>query len=154
MRKVLYGLCLLLLLGMASCHSNQDGNVLLSRAFTSSGWERFDYLTQQVDLKRPTTYNLSMEATFAPTYAYDHLNVVFTVFDANDEPLRSKNYRFRLKELDGQWKSELKEGGYTFNLPINSELSLNEPGTYTFQLENRMPITPLEGIQKIAIVNH
>lgn len=149
----MYGLCLFFVLGMASCHSERSGNALLSRTFKSNGWERFDFITQQVELKRPTTYNLNMEATFSPTYAYDHLTVVFTVFDANDNPLRSKNYQFRLKDADGQWKSELKEGGYTFLLPINSELSLNEPGTYTFQLENRMPITPLEGVQKIAIVN-
>ena len=153
MRKVLYSLCLLLVLGMASCRSDQNGNALLSRTFTSTGWERFDFITQQVDLKRPTTYDLSMEAVFAPTYPYDYLTVVFTVFDANDEPLRSKNYQFRLKDADGQWKSELKEGAYTFNLPINSELSLTDPGTYTFQLENRMPITPLEGVKKITIVN-
>lgn len=153
MRKVLFSLCMLLFLGLASCHSDQSGNALLSRSFTSSGWERFDFITQQVELKRPTTYNLNMEATFAPTYAYDHLTVVFTVFDANGNPLRAKNYQFRLKDADGQWKSELKEGGYTFNLPINNELSLNEAGTYTFQLESRMPITPLEGIRKIAILN-
>jgi gliding motility-associated lipoprotein GldH len=153
MRKILYSLCLLVVLGLASCHSNTDGNALLSRTFTASGWERFDFITKQVELKRPTTYNLNMEVTFAPSYAYDHLTVVFTVFDANGNPLRAKNYHFRLKDADGQWKSDLKEGGYTFNLPINSELSLSEAGTYMFQLENRMPITPLEGIKKIAIIN-
>ena len=154
MRKLLYSFGLLLLLGLGSCHSGSTERTLLSRSFTPTGWERFDFIKREVTLKQPTTYNLSMEVTFAPSYPYDHLMVVFTVFDANGNPFRSKNYQFRLKESDGQWKSELQDDGYTFTLPINSELSLNEPGTYTFQLENRMPITPLEGIKRIAILNH
>lgn len=153
MRKVLYSLGLLLLLGLGSCQSGKEDHKLLSRTFTPTGWERFDFIEKEVTLKQPTTYNLSMEVTFDPSYAYDHLAVVFTVFDANRNPLRAKNYQFRLKDADGAWKSEFHDGAYTFTLPINSELSLNEPGTYTFQLENRMPITPLEGIKQITILN-
>lgn len=152
MRNVLIRVMMLLLIGMASCHSGGDGNVLLSRDFTAKGWERFDFITCEMTVKQPVTYDLVMEATFAPSYPYEELAVVFSVFDADDNPLRSRSYRFRLKDKDGQWKSELKDGAYTFKLPINSELSLTDPGTYRFQLENRMPITPLEGIKKVAII--
>ena len=38
-------------------------------------------------------------------------------------------------------------------LPINQEMSLNEPGKYLLQLENRMPITPLAGIRHVSIVS-
>ena len=79
--------------------------------------------------------------------------VVFTVFDNYDHPLRTKGYKFNLKEKDGSWKSSLTDGSYHFSFPINSELSINEPGKYTFQLENRMPITPLSGINSVEIVN-
>lgn len=154
MRNVLSCLAVFFLFGMASCHTNEGGNALLSRNFTASGWERFDFITTEVEVKKPVSYDLSMEACFAPTYPYDELSVVFTVFDADENPLRAKNYRFRLKDSEGQWKSELKDGTYTFLLPINSDLSLNDPGTYRFQLENRMPITPLEGIKKIAIIKN
>lgn len=152
MRNVLFGITLLLLVGLASCRSGGDGNVLLSRNFTDKGWERFDFITCEVTVKQPVTYDLVMEATFAPSYPYDELAVVFSVFDADDNPMRAKSYRFRLKDMDNQWKSELKDGSYTFKLPINSELSLTDPGTYRFQLENRMPITPLAGIKKVAII--
>lgn len=154
MRNVLFCLSVFFMIGMASCHSNKDGNALLSRDFTASGWERFDFITTEVEVKKPVSYDLSMEVAFAPTYPFNELTVVFSVFDADENPLRAKSYRFQLKDVEGQWKSELKNGEYHFSLPINSDLSLNDPGTYRFQLENRMPITPLEGIKRIAIINH
>ena len=138
---------------MVSCRSGSDNHVLLSRTFTDTGWERFDFIKREVTIKQPVSYNLNMEAVFAPSYPYNELTVVFTVFDADENPLRAKSYRFRLKDAEGQWKSELKDGCYTFLLPINSDLTLDGPGTYLFQLESRMPITPLAGIKKIAIIN-
>lgn len=153
MKRFLFCLGLLILFGMTSCHSKKEGKALLSRDFPTYSWERFDYISDQITIKQPTTFDLSMVVTFDPSYAYDQLTVVFTVFDTDDTPLRSKNYRFLLKDVNGEWKSELKDGGYTFTLPINSQLSLNEPGSYKFQLENRMPITPLAGIRKIALIN-
>lgn len=153
MKKVLLPFTLLLLMVMASCRSGSDNNVLLSRTFTTSGWERFDFIKREVTLKQPASYNLTMEAVFAPSYPYDELTVVFSVIDADENPLRAKSYRFRLKDAEGQWKSDLKDGCYTFLLPINSDLTLDGPGTYLFQLESRMPITPLEGIKKISILN-
>ena len=153
MRNVLSYLVFFLLIGMTSCHSGSDEKVLLSRNFIASGWERFDFIQKEVTIKQPVPYDLVMEATFDPSYTQNELTVVFSVFDADENPLRGKSYRFHLKDADGQWKSEMKDGGYTFLFPINSELTLNEPGTYKFQLENRMPITPLVGIKSIAIIN-
>lgn len=153
MKNILFPITLLLLIAMSSCRSGRNDNVLLDRAFTASGWERFDFITRDIEVKQPVTYNLNMEAVFDPSYPFDEFTVVFSVFDADENPLRSKSYRFRLKDGEKQWKSELKDGSYTFLLPINSELTLNEPGTYTFQLENRMPITPLAGIKRVSILN-
>lgn len=143
---------LFLLLGLTSCRSGKDDQALLSRTFLATGWERFDFITKDLEIKRPTTYDLSMKVAFDPSYAYDYLSVVFTVFDSDDHPLRAKSYQFGLKEMDGSWKSELVDGYYTFTLPINSELAFPEPGMYKLQLESRMPITPLAGIHRISII--
>lgn len=142
-----------ILLGLSSCHSGKKGDVLLSRSFPTKNWERFDFVKAEIDLKKPTTYNLVLNVAFDPTYIQNYFSVVFTVFDDHEHPLRTKGYKFTLKEKDGSWKSTLTEGGYHFSFPINSELSINEPGKYTFQLENRMPITPLSGVQSIEIID-
>lgn len=151
MKRISVVIGLFCLIGLNACHSRKVDPTLLSRDFLSTGWERFDYITKNVEIQQPTTYNLTMKASFDASYPFDYFSVAFTVFDTEDHPLRSKNYKFSLKDYEGVWKSELIDDLYTFTFPINSEMSLNEPGEYIFQLENRMPITPLVGIRHISI---
>lgn len=153
MRKIALVLSLIGLIGFSACHQNKNGNVLISRTFPTSSWERFDFLEETLEFKKPVTYDLVLSATFDPEYRFDYFEMAFTVFDDHDHPLRAKNYQFKLKDRDGTWKSELTENGYQFTFPINSELTLNEPGKYKFQIENRMPITPLLGIKEIMLVD-
>lgn len=153
MKRYLLILGVLVLTGVCSCHSRQDGGVLVARAFPTMSWERFDYVEETLTVEKPTTYDLDLDVVFDEKYDFDYFSTVFTVFDASGRPLRSKNYKFTVKDRDGSWKSELKDGTLCFRFPLNSQLSLNEPGTYTFQLENRMPITPLTGIREISIVS-
>lgn len=154
MKKYLFVLGLFMLVGLSSCHTHGKTNILLERTFPTMSWERFDFINKEVTIEKPVTYDLVLKVTLDPTYGFDYLSVVFSIFDSGDHPFRTKGYQFKLKERDGSWKSELVDGAYHFTLPINSELSLNEPGTYKFELENRMPITPLLGIQEIAIINN
>lgn len=116
------------------------------------GWERFDFVTSELDIKKPTTYDLSLSVSFDPAYAYNHFSVVFTIFDNEGNPFRSKSYKYMVKDVEGNWKSTLENGHYHFTFPINSELSINEPGHYKCQLESHMPITPLMGVKEVAII--
>ena len=141
------------LIGLVACHSNRNGNVLISREFPTLSWERFDFLEETVELKKPVSYDLVLSTTFTPEYPFDYFEIAFTVFDDHDHPLRGKNYQFKVKDRDGVWKSELVENEYHFTFPINSALTLNEPGKYKLQIENRMPITPLLGIKKIQLID-
>lgn len=153
MKRVLIVLGLIGLLGLSACHSKNEGNVLISRAFLTNCWERFDFLECSVELEKPTTYNLSLDASFNPDYPFDYFAMVFTVFDEENHPLRSRSYQFKLKDRNGLWLSECTDGVYRYNFLINNELSLNESGKYLFQIENRMPITPLMGVVEIALTN-
>ena len=111
MRKFVWVLCLI---GLVACHSNRNGNALISRNFPTLSWERFDFLEETLDLKKPTSYDLALSATFTPEYRFDYFEIAFTVFDDHDHPLRGKNYKFKVKDRDGVWKSELEEGEYRF----------------------------------------
>jgi len=151
MKRLAFILGLICLLGMSSCHSKKSNTALLSKDFAFTGWERFEFIENNLEVKAPTTYDLTMEVTFDDTYPFDYLSVVFSVFDTEGQPIRSKSYKFNLKDGNGAWKSDASEGLYKFTLPINSEMSFNDPGLYVLQLENRMPITPLVGIHHISI---
>lgn len=152
MKRPIILIWILLLIGLGACNSGvKESDTLLSRDFLPAGWERFDFITDTLNVKKPVTYDLSMTVTFTPEYPFDYFSTVFTVFDMEEQPLRTKSYNFKLKDREGIWKSDLVDGCYTFTLPINNEMAFNEPGMFVLQLENRMPITPLVGIRHISI---
>ena len=64
---------------------------------------------------------------------------------------RSKDYKFMLKDKDGNWKADNKNGYYTFRLPIMSEMTFSEKGVYNFKVENKYPKDPLYGIKSLKI---
>lgn len=154
MKRVLLILGVFAVIGLSACRSDQAGKSLIARDFPTASWERFDFVERTIVLDKPITYDLDLEAWFDDNYTFNYFAVVFTVFDTEGNPLRSRDYKFTLKDRDGAWKSEAVEGRYHFRFPINSELSLNESGTYIFRLENHMPITPLTGIREISIINN
>ena len=139
---------------LCGCNHKENNNELIHRDFYETLWERFDYVRNDIEVKKATTYDLALRISFTDKYAYDNISLVFTIFDANDTPYRSKGYKFDLKDADGQWKSELKDGCYTFDLPINKSLQITEPGTYRFQIEYRMPITPILGVHSLTLYNN
>ena len=141
---------------LCSCNSGstKTGCTILSREFMNDNWERFDFVTNDIEIEKETTYDLSMDICFTDAYRYNDFSMVFSVLDAYGNPYRCKAYKFSLKDADGNWNSELIDGCYTFKLPINNALTLTDPGKYTFHIESRMPITPLEGVRSLKLYNN
>lgn len=154
MKRVLLIFGLLALIGLSSCWKGDTDKVLMDRDFPTASWERFDFVQRTIVLDKPVTYDLDLDVWFDDNYAFNYFSAVFTVFDSEGNPLRARDYRFTIKDRNGAWKSQVEDGAYHFRFPINSELSLNEPGTYVLQFENHMPITPLYGIRKLSIVKN
>ena len=141
-------------LGLLGCQQQAKNKELLYREFYNFVWERFDYVYDDIEITATTTYDLSMRISFTDDYPYDDFSMVFTVFDANGNPYRSKAYKFNLKDADGNWNVEKKENCYSFNLPINKNLTISEPGKYRFTIEQRMPITPVVGVKELVLINN
>ena len=152
MKKTILISCLLLCL--FGCSQQKKNAALLHRDFFDTTWERFDYVKDSIEVKSETSFDLSLEIAFTNDYAYNDFSMVFTVFTNDGEPYRSKGYKFKLKDGEGNWNVENKEGCYTFVLPINKDLRIVDAGTYTFQIENRMPITPLVGVKELTLLRN
>ena len=142
------------LLCLLGCARQEENKIVLHREFYETLWERFDYVQDNIEVKTETTYDLSLKIAFTDDYPYQDFSMVFTVFSSDGEPYRSKTYKFNLKDEEGHWNVEQVDGGHTFVLPINKSLRISETGTYTFQIENRMPITPLVGVKELTLLNH
>ena len=152
MRKiVLIGCFFLCLLG---CKPKADDSALLHRDFFETLWERFDYVKEDIQVTEETSYDLSLKIAFTDDYPYNDFSMVFTVFTDDGNPYRSRGYKFNLKDAEGHWNVEQKDGCYTYVLPINKDLHITDAGTYTFQIENRMPITPVEGVKELTLMKN
>ena len=144
---------------LASCSNKQDNNVI-SRSFTNEEWSRFDYLNGEIDIKDvPAKYDIVMEVVLNEIYpnAYENsrhdcsLKFNMTIKNPNDNGSRSRDYNYNLKDKEGNWKADKKDGYYTFKLPIISGMTLGEEGIYQFKIENKYPKDPLQGIKSINI---
>ena len=152
MRKtVLIVCCLLCFFG---CSQQEQNTALLHRDFYGTVWERFDYVRDSIEIKAETSYNLSLNITFTDEYPYNDFSMVFTVFTGDGEPYRSKGYKFNLKGDEGQWNVDGVNGCHTFVLPINKDFRIVDAGIYVFQIEYRMPITPLVGVKELTLLRN
>ena len=136
------------------CGSQEKNREVLQRSFYNTLWERFDYVDKDIKITKPTTFNLSLQISFTDDYAYDYIDLVFVVFTQEGERYRGKEYIPKLKDSEGNWSAELADGCYTFNIPINKDLQISDPGTYRFHIEQKMPITPIIGIKELVLLNN
>ena len=97
-------------LGLLGCQQQAKDKELLHRDFHNTVWERFDYVTNEVEINASTTYDLSLKISFTDDYPYDNFSMIFTVFDERENPYRSKEYKFNLKDGEGHWNAEKEDG--------------------------------------------
>lgn len=145
-------------LTLSSCGRKQDGTVV-AVDFQAETWGRFDYIDATYNVKKaPMTADLVLFVTvsdvFPSIYPYydnnDKLSICLSI-SSPDGTGRNREYQFRLKDKDGNFKSERIDGYYNFELPLISGMSFSEPGDYTFRIENKYPKDPLYGIKSLTI---
>jgi gliding motility-associated lipoprotein GldH len=149
----------LFLIAMLSCTSKQD-NAIIYRDFINEEWSRFDFLEGNMIIKKaPVKYDVIMEVAVSEIFPNVYENhrsdnsLLFnlTIKNPNDSGARSKDYKFSLKDKDGNWKADKKDGYYIFKLPIISEMTFGEEGEYKFRIENKYSKDPLYGIKYLSL---
>ena len=142
-----------------SCTKNHD-NIVIFKEFEDQEWGRFEYLQGDFNIdKASQKYDVIMEVLVNENYPniYEtHQNdcpLLFnlTIKNPNGSGARSRDYKFMLKDNDGNWKADKKNDCYVFRLPIISEMSFNDKGVYIFKLENKYPKDPLQGIKSVTL---
>ena len=160
--KIKFNIVIVLIIiafGMMSCGKKQESSVI-SRDFDGEIWCRFDFLEADFNVvKAPMTADLVMDIdiseVFPNIYPYhdadDGLFVITMTINAPDGGRRSREYKFRLKDSDGNFKSEKINGYYHYELPLINDMSFSEIGVYKFKVENKYPKEPLYGIKSLNI---
>lgn len=161
MRKSFYILIglIMIALGFVSCTEKQSADVL-SREFDGEIWHRFDYLTASYKVvKAPMTADLVLDVVVSDVYPNVYPNhddddgclTVAMTITSPDGSRRSREYFYRLKDKNGNFKSENVDGYYHFSLPLINEMSFSEKGEYVFKIENKYSKEPLCGIKSLNI---
>ncbi len=150
---------IILMLCFVSCSPKQDSNVL-SKDFEGEVWGRFDYLEASYNVvKAPMTADLVMEIEvsdlYPNVYPYhgkeDEMFSIVLNINGPDGSGRAREYNFRVKDKDGNFKSQKVDGYYHFELPLINEMSFNVTGEYVFKVENKYSKGLLYGIKKLNI---
>ena len=150
---------IIIVFGMMSCGKKQE-SIVISRNFDGEIWGRFDFLEADFNVvKAPMTADLVMDIdvseVFPNIYPYqdadDGLFIITLTINAPDGGRRSREYKFRLKDSYGNFKSEKIDGYYHYELPLINEMNFSENGIYKFKVENKYPKEPLYGIKSLNI---
>lgn len=150
---------MIIALAVSSCSDKQDA-VVLSKDFVGEEWGRFDLLKVDYDIKKaPTTVDVIMELTVSedfpnvyPFYKNDKDMLFCMLVEFPDGSHRVRDYKFPVKDRDGNWKSEKTDGYYHFKFMLISELNISESGICKFTIENKYSKDPLCGIRNMTIM--
>lgn len=156
--RYIFNLILLSLILFSSCNNKQD-NIIIHKEFPNEEWQRFEYLKGDMAIiKAPVTYDLAIEVVVSDKYPNEYINhqkdgsfPLNITISNSDGIYRTKDYKFMLKDTEGYWNAEKKDGYYTFVLPVANEMTLTDNDTYRFQIENKYPKDPLCGIKSLKL---
>lgn len=150
---------ILFLIFLSSCSKKQT-DIVISKNFSNEEWARFDYLKGEFEIRKvPTVCNIVLEITVSEVYPNiypyhrDDGSFLFnmTIKNPENDGFRSKDYRFSLKDKEGNWKANKVDGYYTFYLPIINGITFSETGVYSFIMENKYTKDPLFGIKNLTL---
>lgn len=147
-----------IIMGFVSCSDRQD-TLVMSKDFAEEKWGRFDLLKVDYNLlKAPATVDVIMELTVSedfpnvyPFYKNDRDLIFCMLVEFPDGSHRVRDYKYPLKDRDGNWKSEKIDGYYHFKFMLISELNISESGICKFTIENKYSKDPLYGIKNMTI---
>lgn len=157
MRKILILLFTTFLL--VSCSKKND-IVVIEKDFVNEEWSRFEFLNGEIQVEDASSeYDIVMHITVSDIYPntyenhQDDSSLLFnmTIKNAENGFSRSKDYKFYLKDKDGNWKADKSEGYYTFKLPVIEGINFSDQGAYTFKIENKYPKDPLYGVKSLTL---
>jgi len=147
MYKVLPSLIIILLL--TSCNSNTTFKEY--KKFDDISWNRFDILEFYVPVQKKEPLDLYLALRHHTNFPYSYIDVTITL-NTPDGEMRSRDYRFRLKDTDLKWKGSGMGDLWDIELPIRKEMLFNKNGICKIQIENKMHRVETPGIIEVGLI--
>lgn len=120
--------------------------------FDSYGWAQSDSLFFSVPITDTLRiYNLYLDVDHTDDYAYQNMYVrIHTTFP--DQQKLTERVSISLAKKSGQWNGECKGKNCQLRVNIQEGAFFNQPGDYTFMVEQFMRHDTLAAIRGIALM--
>ncbi len=147
MYKVLPSLIIILLL--ASCTNNTTFKEY--KKFDDISWNRFDILEFEFPVEKQEPLDFYLALRHHTDFPYSYIDVDITI-NTPDGEIRSREYRFRLKNTDLKWKGDGMGDLWDIEFPIRKEMLFNKSGICKIQIENKMHKVETPGIIEVGLI--
>lgn len=112
-------------------------------------WNRFHFIELEVPVETvDVPYDMLIDFVHTANYPSDHIAINFTVYFSNGG-MRSRDYTFKLKDVDGKWTGEASANGFRSTLPFISAMQFPEAGIQRVRIESKMTKFDLPGVYSL-----
>ena len=130
-----------------------DSNTIFKEynKFDDLSWNRLDILDFEfpVDKKQPLDFYLAFRHHTDFPYSFIDVNITFFTPDGE---MRSRDYHYRLKGTDFDWRGEGMGELWDIELPIRNDMVFNESGICKVRVENKMSKMEIPGIIEVGLI--
>jgi len=147
MQKVILPLITILLL--TACTSNTTFKEY--NKFDDVSWNRFDILEFEFPVQKNEPLDFYFALRHHTNFPYSYIDVNITI-NTPDGEIRSREYRFRLKNTELKWKGDGMGELWDIELPIRKEMLFNKSGICKVQIENKMHKVETPGIIEVGLI--
>ncbi|MFK5856427.1 MAG: gliding motility lipoprotein GldH [Bacteroidota bacterium] len=147
MQKVI--LSIIIILFLAGCNSNTTFKEY--KKFDDLSWNRFDILDFEFPVQKNDELDFYLALRHHTDFPYSYIDVNITITTPDGE-IRSREYRYRLKNTSLKWKGDGMGDLWDIEFPIRRELLFNKSGICKVQIENKMHRVETPGIIEVGLI--
>ncbi len=140
---------IIILILLVGCNTNTSFKEY--KKFDDVSWNRFDILDFEFTVEEKESLDFYLVLRHHTDFPYGIIDINITIYTPDGE-MRSREYHFKLKDANLNWKGKGMGDLWDIQLPIRKELIFNKGGTCKVQVENKMSRVETPGIIEIGLV--
>jgi len=134
---------------LVSCTNNPSFEEY--KKFDDISWNRFDSLEFEFPVQKKDALDFYLVLHHHADFQYATIDINITIYTPDGE-MRSRDYHFKLKDTNLNWKGEEMNDMWNIQLPIRKELLFNKGGICKVKFENKMSLVETHGISEAGLI--
>lgn len=120
-------------------------------SFDDVSWNRFDTQNFEFTVEGDKPVDLYLAIRHHTDFPYDYIDMNITLYTPDGE-MRSREYHYKLKNENSQWKGDGMGEIWDIELPIRKNMIFNKDGICKVSIENKMTKLETPGIIEIGLI--